>query len=164
MSTLSPAQQILNSFQKTTLTISGKEVVIHGKSGTLQYLGLTPDSANPDIENTAQNLTISRASYRRARWLGDGGGPTVSGSTFTKKLYPTRDRRALPGRPFQFRAVSDTGGDADGRKVTGTLSIQGAWGQFVGYLEANRPPQSVWLKSPDGAWGDAPVLSDADND
>lgn len=164
MATLTPAQQVLNSFQKTTLTVSNREIVIHGKSGTLQYVGLIPDSQNDDASDGAETLSITRSSFRRARWLGDTAGPAVSGSSFSKILYPTRDRRALPGRPFMFRAVSDTNGDAKGRKVTGTLSIVGPWGLFLSYLTNNRPPKSIWLRSPDGAWSEAPMLSDDDAD
>jgi hypothetical protein len=159
--TLTPAQKLANSFGSHTFTVAGTEVVITGKRGVLTYLGLTIDQGSQDAADTGEDRTVTRASYRRSRWLGDTNGPIVSGSEATVFAYPTSSGNAQPGRPFKFVALTDKGGHPK-KLVTGTLSIQGPWGHFVEHMLGNRPPQSVRFTPPGSKPMEEPVLSAAD--
>jgi hypothetical protein len=159
---LTPAERALNAYATSTFTVAGKEIKVGGKKGTLLYLGLVPDAASVDAAAVGVDRTITRASHRRARWLGDTGGPQVRESTSTQFGYPTTSGNAIPGRPFRFKALTHTAGDARGRKVTGTLELTGPWGHFIERMLGDRPPQSVRFWSPDGARMEQAVLNDAD--
>lgn len=161
---LTLAQRALNAYATSTFTVAGKEIIVGGKKGTLQYLGLTVDAASIDAAAVGVDRQVTRGGYRRARWLGDSGGPNVQASTATVFSYPTTSGNARPGRPFRFVALTDTGGDSKGRKVSGSLELQGPWGHFIERMLGDRPPHSVRFWSPDGARMDQPVLSDADLD
>jgi hypothetical protein len=158
---LTSAQKLANSFGSHTFTVSGTEVVITGKRGVLTYLGLTIDQGSQDAADTGEDRTVTRAGYRRSRWLGDTNGPNVSGSEATVFAYPTSSGNAQPGRPFKFVALTDKAGHPT-KLVTGTLSIQGPWGHFVEHMLGDRPPQSVRFTTPDGAKMKEPILSAAD--
>lgn len=158
---LNPLERIENAQDRKTITIQGRKIIISGKRATLEYLGLTPDVATSDISTTAVDISYRRKATKRARWYGDSGGSNIPETNVQLIRYAHKAGKATPGRPFMFEAVSDTGGDPDGRKVTGTLEISGAWGWFLVYMEAHRPPKSVYLKSPSGAWMKAPLLATA---
>lgn len=161
---LTAAQKALNSQQHASITYQGKEVKIYGKSATLQYLGLIPVAGGGDIAGQGESQTVQRKGFQRARWFGDSGGPSIPATSVERMLYPSKTGNATPGRPFRFQAVTDTGGDNKGRKVSGSLNIVGPWGAFVAYLTQNRPPHSVNLWNPSGSKLKGPVLSDTDFD
>ena len=158
---LTSAQKLANSHGSSTFTVAGTEVVITGKRGVLAYLGLTLDQGSQDAADTGVDRTVTRAGYRRSRWLGDTNGPNVSGSEATVFSYPTSSGNAKPGRPFKFVALTDKGGHPK-NLVNGTLSIQGPWGHFVEHMLGNRPPQSVRFTPPGSKPMEEPVLSAAD--
>ena len=161
---LTPSQRALNAYATATFTVAGKQIIVGGKKGTLQYLGLTVDAVSADAATSGEDRQVTRAGYRRARWLGDTGGPNVGETTATVFAYPTSSGNAKPGRPFKFVALTDTAGDSKGRKVSGTLELQGPWGHFIEHMLGDRPPQSVRFWSPDGARMEQAVLSAADVD
>ena len=161
---LTPAQRALNAYATSTFTVAGKQIKVGGKKGTLQYLGLTVDAVSADAATSGEDRNFTRAAHRRPRWLGDSVGVSVRETTGTVFQYPSTSGNAIPGRPFKFKALTDTAGDSKGRKVTGTLELTGPWGHFIEYMLGDRPPQSVRFWSPDGARMEQAVLSAADLD
>lgn len=162
--TMTPNQRLLNAFDRSSFNYLTFPIKIYGKRATIAYLGLTLDEGFSDVSQGGETQVIQRKAYKRARWYGDSGGADVERATVTRFVYPSKKGGALPGRPFQFVALTDTAGDPLDRKVTGTLSIVGNWGAFVSYMKNNRPPHSVRLKSPNGAWLEAPLLSEEDQE
>ena len=158
---LNPLERIENAQDRKTITIQGRKIIISGKRATLEYLGLTPDALTTDISTTAVDISYTRKATKRARWYGDTGGANVKATNVQLVRYAHKTGKASPGRPFMFEAVSDTGGDPDGRKVTGTLEISGAWGWFMVYMEAHRPTHPVRFRAPSGVWMKAPLLATA---
>jgi hypothetical protein len=160
--TITPAQRALNQYATATFTVAGKEIIVGGKKGTLQYLGLAVDAASADASTQGEDRNFTRAAHRRPRWLGDTVGVQVRETTGTVFMYGSSSGNAKPGRPFKFKALSDTANHPRGKKVTGTLELQGPWGHFIEHMLGDRPPQSVRFWTPEGARMDDPVLSAAD--
>lgn len=159
---LGPLERLLNKQARKTITYNGRKIIISGKVGTLQYLGLTPDSAIQDISLIGVDKSYNRKGYKRARWYGDSGGASVGATVVNLMHYPQAEGATTPGKPVEFEAVSDTGGDSKGRKVTGTVEVSGPFGSFVAYMTEHRPTHSIRLKSPRGKWLAAPLLSAAE--
>jgi hypothetical protein len=159
---ITPSQRALNAYATATFTVAGEEIVVGGKKGTLQYLGLAVDAVSIDAATSGEDRTFTRAAHRRPRWLGDTTGVQVRETSGTAFVYPSSSGNAQPGRPFKFKALTDTANHPRGQKVTGTLSLQGPWGHFIEHMLGDRPPQSVRFWSTDGAKMDQAVLSAAD--
>jgi hypothetical protein len=159
---ITPAQRALNAYATATFTVAGKEIIVGGKKGTLQYLGLTPDAVSVDASSSGEDRTFTRAAHRRPRWLGDSVGIAVRETTGTVYEYASSSGNAKPGRPFKFKALTDTQNHPKGQKVTGTLSLQGPWGHFIEHMLGDRPPHSVRFWSTDGAKMEEAVLNAAD--
>jgi hypothetical protein len=154
-------ERLLNKQARKTITFEGRKLIIVGKVGTLQYLGLTPDAEVMDSSFVATDVSFTRKAYKRARWYGDSGGANVPATTVTMARYKFSEGATTPGRPIGFEALTDTGGDSKGRKITGTLELSGPFGYFMAYMEAHRPPQSVRFRGPRGKFVLAPTLSAA---
>lgn len=161
---LNALEKLQNQFVRKTIEISGHKLIITGKAGTLAYLNLTPDDDHKDSSLAAVDRIVTRKAHKRARWYGDTGGINVKSSTSNSVHYKLAEGGALPGKPIQFVAVSDTGGDAQNRKVTGTIELQGPFGWFIAYMEEHRPSKSVRFKGPRGKYIEAPTLSQHDFD
>ena len=155
-------ERLLNKQARKTITIQGRKLIITGKVATLQYLGMTPDSAVLDSSFLAVDRTFTRKGYKRARWYGDSGGATVPATTVNAAIYQFSDGGTSPGRPIGFTAVSDTNGDSRNRRVTGTIELSGPFGLFMAYMEEHRPTKSVTFRGPRGKYVAAPTLSAVD--
>jgi len=158
---LTPEQKLANSYGSHRFNVADREVKITAKRGVLTYLGLSIDAESFDAADNGYDISVTRGSHRRSRWLGDSNGPTVSGSTAHVFYYPTSSGNAKPGRPFRFVALTDKGGHPT-KKVSGTLSINGPFGHFIEHMIGARPPHSVQFYTPDGAKMMEPILSAAD--
>jgi len=159
---LTQQQQVQNAQVSCAINHQGKNFTIYGKRATIEWLGLTPDSVTTDASQGGVSLSVQRRAFRRARWLGDSGGPQMPAATIQKRIYDGRSGSAIPGRPFRFQAKENTGSEQDPYYVNGTLSIAGPFGSFVAYLLANRPPESIDIWTPDGKPLDGGILSQAD--
>jgi hypothetical protein len=156
---LNALEKIANKQVTKTVTFQGQTLKISGKRATLGYLGVTPDADQQDSSFGAVDVAYTRKSHKRARWFGDTVGHNVPETTVNVSRYGLSDGSVTPGKPIAFKAVSDTGGDEKGRKVTGTVGLVGPFGLFVAYMEANRPTQSVYFASPRGKFLEQPTLS-----
>ena len=161
---LNPLEKIQHKHATSSITIQGRKIRVTATVGVLSYLGLTPDASVRDISQAGVDLSYTRKGHKRARWYGDSGGATVRSTVVNTTRYPLSNGGTLPGRPVEFEALTDTGGDAQGRKVTGTVELSGPFGWFVAYMTQHRPTHSIRLKSPRGKFLAAPLLSKADFD
>lgn len=160
MTTLNPQQRAKLAFVTKTVTHLGDTFKVHGRLGTFEYLGLVPDVQSTDLAAAGVSRTVQRPGGRRARWLGDTVGSQYNGSTANVKFFPTRDGSALPGVPLEIvnLDVTDT---ATGNHPTGTISIQGPIGAFIGWFAANPPTFRTKLYSRGGKAYDGVISPDA---
>lgn len=156
---LNALQKLANKQVTKTVTIQGQILKISGVRATLAYLGLTPDADQRDSSFDAVDIAYTRKSHKRARWFGDTVGHNVPETTVNVTRYTLSDGSVTPGKPIAFKAVSDTGNDEKGRVVTGTIGLVGPFGLFVAYMEANRPPHSVYFAGPRGKFLEQPTLN-----
>lgn len=159
---LNSMERLLNKQGRKTITIQGRTIVVSGKIGVLQYLGITPDAAIQDSSYLGVDATITRKAHKRARWYGDTTGSSVAQSTTNITRYRYTDGSTTPGKPIGFEAVSDRGGDPEANLITGTLELSGPFGLFMAYMESNRPTKSVRFRGPRGKFLAAPTLSAAE--
>jgi hypothetical protein len=138
MSSLTDAQRKERQFVTKTVTQLGTTFKIHGRKGTMEYLGIVPDVASDDLAAAGISKTIQRPGGRRARWLGDTEGAPYAASTAKLMLYPTAGGNAIPGVPLRIVNLDETD-PATGINPEGTVSIEGPRGAFVAWL-ANNPP------------------------
>jgi hypothetical protein len=158
---LNAMERLQNQQVKKTITFQGRKLIVSGKLGTLAYLGLQPDTTVADSSMVALDVSFTRKAHKKARWYGDTGGANMPQSTVNMVRYKQSSGGTTAGKTIGFEALTDTNGDDKGRKVTGSFSLQGPFGYFVAYMEANRPPKSVTFIGPRGKKVAAPTLSDA---
>lgn len=149
MTTLNDQQRA--KLRQVTKTVShlGSSFKIHGRLGTMEYLGIIPDLSSSDMAASGVSRTVRRPAGRRSRWLGDTEGPMVTASTANVKFYPSKDGNAVPGTPITLINL-DVTDETTGNHPQGTLSIEGPLGGFYAWINVNKPSFRTQIIGPSG--------------
>lgn len=149
MSTLTDLQREKLRFVTKTVSNMGADFKIHGRLGTLEYLGIIPDIGTTDLLANGVSRIVQRPAGRRSRWLGDSEKVSVASSTANVRFYASRDGSVVPGTPITLVNLDATD-ETTGNNFRGTLSIEGSVGAFIQWLGQNRPPFRTQVFGPSG--------------
>lgn len=149
MTTLNDQQRAKLVFVSKKVTNLGDTFTIHGRLGTMEYVGIVPDNPTGDMAASGISRQVRRPGGRRSRWLGDSEGVQVAANTANVAFYPSKGGNAVPGRPIQLINLDATD-ETTGRNPRGTLSIDGPIGAFYAWLIQNRPPFRCQVIGPSG--------------
>jgi hypothetical protein len=108
--------------------LTKRDCKVWGTTGTLEFLGLTPEESG-ELKTNGVDRSVTRKAHKRSRWLGDRVGSSVKENTAECFLYPSRRGTALPGEPVQIINLDQK--TSGGQHVRYTLQVEGRIGTFI---------------------------------